>query len=108
MNSKKRRVTRKRCVRKCKKRTSRKLRGSRRYGGGPQPHIRPSPSSSLSSSSNNPKKSLLENHIQNQIILFTESILKLPKGDPIRTYMEEQITKLKQELVDIEIGKITP
>ena len=34
MNSKKRRVTRKRCVRKCKKQTSRKLRGSRRYGGG--------------------------------------------------------------------------
>ena len=37
MNSKKRRVTRKRCVRKCKKRTSRKLRGSRRYGGGRTP-----------------------------------------------------------------------
>ena len=34
MNSKKRRVTRKRCVRKCKKQTSRKLRGSRRYRGG--------------------------------------------------------------------------
>ena len=34
MNSKKRRVTRKRCVRKCKKRTSRKLHGSRRYRGG--------------------------------------------------------------------------
>ena len=34
MNNKKGRATRKRCVRKCKKRTSRKLHGSRRYGGG--------------------------------------------------------------------------
>jgi hypothetical protein len=38
MNNKKGRATRKRCVRKCKKRTSRKLRGSRRYGGGKSTH----------------------------------------------------------------------
>ena len=37
MNNKKGRATRKRCVRKCKKRTSRKLRGSRHYGGGRTP-----------------------------------------------------------------------
>ena len=39
MNSKKGRVTRKRCVRKCKKRTSRKFRGSRRYRGGMKGYI---------------------------------------------------------------------
>jgi hypothetical protein len=109
MNSKKRRVTRKRCVRKCKKRTSRKLRGSRRYGGGQLYYIRPS-ASSMSSSINKrkPGESLLENHIQTQITSFTKSILALPKGDPIRTYMEKRIPKLKQELVEIARGKITP
>jgi hypothetical protein len=39
MNIKKGRATRKRCARKCKKRTSRKLRGSRRYGGGMKDNI---------------------------------------------------------------------
>jgi hypothetical protein len=40
MNNKKGRATRKRCVRKCKKRTSRKLHGSRHYGGGKSTHKR--------------------------------------------------------------------
>lgn len=102
MNNKKGRVTRKRCVRKCKKRTSRKLRGSRHYGGGQPSYVMPSINKLK------PGESLLENYIQNQIKSFTKSIPTYPEGDSIRTYMENRIPKLKQELVEIARGKITP
>jgi len=105
MNIKKGRATRKRCARKCKKRTSRKLRGSRRYGGGKPSAATPSYSRdrSVTSSIIKPRTgdSLLETHIQDQLNSFNKSIHTYPKGNPIRIFMEKRIPKLEQELVDI-------
>ena len=87
MNSKKRRVTRKRCVRKCKKRTSRKLRGSRHYGGGRTPSMPPS--------------NERENHIREQIDSLKKLIHTYLADDPIRTDIENRILILEMELEEI-------
>lgn len=121
MNNKKGRVTRKRCVRKCKKRTSRKLHGSRRYGGG-QPsttdqksHMRdrdgvPSRArdviSSISKTKTERGVGWKEKNLQEKIGAYNKDIVKLPEGNTIRTWMEKQIPILETELSGITEYKL--
>ena len=121
MNNKKGRVTRKRCVRKCKKRTSRKLRGSRRYGGG-QPSTTDQKShrrdrdgvpsrardviSSISKTKTERGVGWKEKNLQEKIGEYNKDIVKLPEGNTIRTWMEKQIPKLETELGGITEYKL--
>ena len=56
---------------------------------------------------NKPRRSALENHIQAQIDSFKKSIPTYTADDPIRTYMENQITKLEKELEQITFDEIS-
>ena len=93
MNNKKGRVTRKRCVRKCKKQTSRKLHGSRRYGGGRTPASKSArPRNWVRSTISKPEwKKYLESE-QLQRLLEEEKIKEREKKGPHREFWTPNYT----------------